>query len=197
MKFTLILFSALMGVSCGHAQQEVKIPKDLTTKDVQAGLQCHDDGISGADSWYPNGTLEYDLKQHVKWRIPYNQIWKCKDDKWQHDLVDENNRAVHQEAVAKVREAITRRRLTAKEIPLVEESMQVSYTPNIACYDEATETAMLIAQLSLWNPSESELPLKMLESYVKGMNCDAGTQRAYEIMNQRIIDWLKKAVRGD
>jgi hypothetical protein len=52
-------------------------------------------------------------------------------------------------------------------------------------------TAALMAQLSFWNPTEEQLPLKLMENYLKGMRCDAGTDRAYSIMNTRIENWLR------
>lgn len=61
------------------------------------------------------------------------------------------------------------------------------------CNNAEAESAALIGQLSFWNPPESELPLKLMLEYTKGLNCSgSGAQKAFDILNERIIDWLKK-----
>lgn len=195
----------------GHTTS-IGIPVDGDTKTPVAGAPCPQESIvlDGApgSAYYPYGVYVTSTTSGVTWEwMPvYGQIWNCKNKKWERDHGVEEIHRKHTAFMDKLRADIVVARLAGEELDsaAIREAVNPSRSYNgfvcygencfqkLQCNGESEMTSQLVAQLSFWNPSESELPLSMLQSYVKGMNCDGGTMKAYQIMNDRIIGWLVK-----
>lgn len=166
------------------------------------GLSKYDDKYGSWD-WRSDNTA-FDDASNTKWDFPKGQVWNCVDNKWRRNFKAELREAAHFVLVAKVRDAVLVRKLSPDEITVIAEATNHDYTSNgvvyyvehgyeiHACEVEAMRTADLIAQLSFWHPTESELPLQLLMSYVKGINCGDSARHAYAITNERIMTWLKE-----
>lgn len=145
----------------------------------------------------------YGLDGKTKWTYPAGEVWDCLDGKWIHDTKEEVKQKKHAALVDATRGMVTTRKLTASEVAVVFEatdhwprgSFSCSGTDCgdvIYCNAEGQRTADLIAQLSFWKPTEDELPLSLMQSFVKGMRCGPATKHAYEIINQRIVVYLQQ-----
>lgn len=160
--------------------------------------------IEGVPCALQNGGSSYLLSPTPTLIAPLREIWVCENFKWHHDRCAETKRDIREALVERAREGIRVRKLTKEEIGVIYEVVHSSSSysgfscsgdgciDRMECGEDSITTAELVAQLSFWNPPESELPLSMLQSYVKGMICDVSTRRAYQIMNERIIAWLTK-----
>lgn len=185
--------------------------REVPLRPMVTGAACYVDhndipGNSDGDSWgtgsYSWETM-YDAKLGFSWSHPSDQYWGCIANKWVRNLQAEKARDEHLSFVNSVRDALSRRKLTDAEFAVMREinfsAAQTTFTCSghgcfeaIECQHQQQRTADLIAQVGFYNPTEEDLPLKFLKSYVKGMTCDAGIGRAYEIMNERIMEYLKK-----
>jgi hypothetical protein len=198
-----ILLLAVSMCACGQ-KKATRAPKAVETPKSPDGMAC-----SGQDFRYSFTRGPYEDQAlfvgATGIAVPASQVWKCVDGKWRRDMEAEVRRDEHTTFVSEVRSLITTQKLTPDQIEVIEEAIRKPFyggftcsprgceadIERLNCFGEAASTADLIAQLSFWKPTEEELPLTLLESFVKGSSCEAGSLRAYEIINQRIISYLK------
>lgn len=125
---------------------------------------------------------------------PYIRV--CRKGIW---VIDEKATAKNKAEAAmisRILEDLPVRRLDPMEIAfLVADSSRIygkyHHGEDTECSLDGELAADLIAQLSFWDYSRGDLDLSLMFEYTRGAGCDAGKQRAYQIMNARIIKWLK------
>lgn len=209
----LKLASLIVILSLSACGQTKPVAKKQAAQDtpqtIKEGAECLDSAgtLTAGYTYGSSINLRGDtvLYQGNKvWSAPDNQVWECLDKKWKRDLKAEATQAAHHKLVNQTRSQIATRKLNKDEISVIGEATDhVPYSGNcgtdgcdaLFCSYAAIRSAELIAQLSFWKPTEEQLPLAMLQVYLKGMRCDNGTQRAYEIMNGRITSWLEEQVK--
>lgn len=198
----LALLAMCTLISCAQNKAKSSAPAAVP---IQSGLTCKPDGetlTTGAIYNWGNGTTLY--QGDKSWTVPAGQIWHCDNGHWARDTAAEQAEAARLKLVGTVRAQIATRKLTKEEIGVIGEATYHALFSGSCgsdgcdaqfCSYEAMRSAELIGQLSFWHPTEDQLPLAMLQSYLKGMRCDGGAQRAYQIMNGRIMAWLEAQVK--
>lgn len=214
MKRIILLLALSAEVACqtkaplkkaSEANPSPALKPKWTDRNIAVGVPCVKDEYGNTGSFYSSGYPGYylvsDEASHITWKIPSNERWSCVEGKWFRDAAKEESEHRHNAEVSVVRDLLLKRRLTAAELRLLPEAAEeprwrgsmvsMSSGEIYGCNERARENAALIAQLSFWTFDESEIPLRLMLDYVKNPGvCGEAINRAYQIMNDRILAWF-------